>query len=518
MAAVSKGTRKAKEKALSSIEDNTIQTEIRNLINDLVLTSDDFDTQLVVQLMEILRRQPEKQLRWSYDLVWSKLRRKHSQLRWKCVQLLNHFFLNSARIRKWLIADLEEFVCLCICPSYSHPSVNGHSDVIMSDYEQLPPPTAFASLLRNKSIRFLLQWNNKYGIFYKRLSSCWDLLNRDMKGVFDKVMKNLQQLEEYKLDRARIERSNLEKKMHQARSLFTECLPEVSLNLTQAEEAINLLLNPTEATSGKEEPTADSSFDIATHLDAAASSRIVENADNRILIQSLDEALLLLRRENESTLTRVKEILAELSAHPSRDSFLLSSSSSLSELRREVSRTVTDIESVRKRAAEKLDIVRIRSGVESTHLNKSTPSSSKTSARAKKRKNSDNQSEQSHSKLKNIAAQSKETSQSEAVSSAGGISDVTDSDDDVSDLEDVVEKEGIEFMSSADIATAIGEQDLDEQSSRVSFSVPNPNYNPDLTIERKSSKSRRKKSKLSKKIPDKNSRSRLKKKLKLKKL
>ena len=55
MAAVSKGTRKAKEKALSSIEDNTIQTEIRNLINDLVLTSDDFDTQLVVQLMEILR-------------------------------------------------------------------------------------------------------------------------------------------------------------------------------------------------------------------------------------------------------------------------------------------------------------------------------------------------------------------------------------------------------------------------------------------------------------------------------
>ena len=80
--------------------------------------------------------------------------------------------------------------------------------------------------------------------------------------------------------------------------------------------------------------------------------------------------------------------------------------------------------------------------------------------------------------MKNIAAQSKETSQSEAVSSAGGISDVTDSDDDVSDLEDVVEKEGIEFMSSADIATAIGEQDLDEQSSRVSFSVPNPNYNP----------------------------------------
>ena len=48
-----------------------------------------------------------------------------------------------------------------------------------------------------------------------------------------------------------------------------------------------------------------------------------------------------------------------------------------------MSRTVTDIESVRKRAAEKLDIVRIRSGVESTHLNKSTPSSSKTSARAK---------------------------------------------------------------------------------------------------------------------------------------
>ena len=82
----------------------------------------------------------------------------------------------------------------------------------------------------------------------------------------------------------------------------------MSLNLTQAEEAINLLLNPTEATSGKEEPTADSSFDIATHLDAAASSRIVENADNRILIQSLDEALLLLRRENESTLTRVKEV------------------------------------------------------------------------------------------------------------------------------------------------------------------------------------------------------------------
>ena len=58
-----------------------------------------------------------------------------------------------------------------------------------------------------------------------------------------------------------------------------------------------------------------------------------------------------------------------------------------------------------------------------------------------------------------------------------------------SDFEDVAEKEGIEFMSSADIANAVGDEETTEQSqgtSDVTFAVPNPNYNPGICVKTKS--------------------------------
>ena len=55
MSAQKRCDRKAKLEARKSIETDSILSEIKDLINDLILTSDDFDAQLVTRLLSMLR-------------------------------------------------------------------------------------------------------------------------------------------------------------------------------------------------------------------------------------------------------------------------------------------------------------------------------------------------------------------------------------------------------------------------------------------------------------------------------
>ena len=82
------------------------------------------------------------------------------------------------------------------------------------------------------------------------------------------------------------------------------------MNLTQAREAINLIIKAKEeeleAKQRKEEQRVSSSKSVS--ILPEGEDRFMENADNRAVINNLDESLKLLKREKDTTLARVREV------------------------------------------------------------------------------------------------------------------------------------------------------------------------------------------------------------------
>ena len=85
---------------------------------------------------------------------------------------------------------------------------------------------------------------------------------------------------------------------------------DISMNLTQAREAINLIIKAKEeeleAKQRKDELRASSSKSVSFLPEGE--DRFMENADNRAVINNLDESLKLLKREKDTTLARVREV------------------------------------------------------------------------------------------------------------------------------------------------------------------------------------------------------------------
>ena len=82
------------------------------------------------------------------------MKKKHAEIRLSAFQIVDEFFSRSHDFRELVVADLQKLVNLVTDTNPKHP---------------MPPPKAAASLLKQRSLLAIREWNLRFGDGYSKL-------------------------------------------------------------------------------------------------------------------------------------------------------------------------------------------------------------------------------------------------------------------------------------------------------------------------------------------------------------
>ena len=149
-----------------------VKLELKKLVGKLV-TTHEVNPDLVKRLKSICKRD-DGNVRVTFSVLLSFLKRPHSLVRLHCVQIMDTLFSRSHCFRTLLLDNFESFVSLTLGMDPSSP---------------LPPPESQKKKLRQESIRKIKEWFNVYGKGYKKLETSYNVL-KDVVDFEDLCLMN----------------------------------------------------------------------------------------------------------------------------------------------------------------------------------------------------------------------------------------------------------------------------------------------------------------------------------------
>jgi len=149
-----------------------VKLELKKLVGKLV-TTHEVNPDLVKRLKSICKRD-DGNVRVTFSVLLSFLKRPHSLVRLHCVQIMDTLFSRSHCFRTLLLDNFESFVSLTFGMDPSTP---------------LPPPESQKKKLRQESIRKIKEWFNVYGKGYKKLETSYNVL-KDVVDFEDLCLMN----------------------------------------------------------------------------------------------------------------------------------------------------------------------------------------------------------------------------------------------------------------------------------------------------------------------------------------
>ncbi|KAI8646365.1 hypothetical protein BD408DRAFT_359645 [Parasitella parasitica] len=133
---------------------------IGHLVKDLTETGEwVLDPQKLKNLKSVCKRS-DALVQVAFEFIMAQLKKKHAQIRYSCVQLIEQLFERSKYFRDLLTEDFPLFTQLAV----------GIQD------KKLPPPAQIAAKLKNYSIALIKSWFTKYGEKYRQLIIAYDFL------------------------------------------------------------------------------------------------------------------------------------------------------------------------------------------------------------------------------------------------------------------------------------------------------------------------------------------------------
>ncbi|CEP08633.1 hypothetical protein [Parasitella parasitica] len=140
--------------------DVDVRETVRHLVKDLTETGEwVLDAKKLKNLKSICKRS-DALVQVTFEFIIAQLKKKHAQIRYSCVQLIEQLFERSKCFRDLLTEDFPLFTQLAV----------GIQD------KRLPPPAHIAVKLRNYSIALIKSWFTKYGEKYRQLGIAYDFL------------------------------------------------------------------------------------------------------------------------------------------------------------------------------------------------------------------------------------------------------------------------------------------------------------------------------------------------------
>ncbi|KAL7328480.1 hypothetical protein PS15p_206748 [Mucor circinelloides] len=137
-----------------------VRENIGRLIKDLTETGEwVLNAQKLKNLKSICKRS-DAFVQVAFEFAMAQLRKKHAQIRYSCVQLIEQLFDRSKYFRNLLTEDFPLFTQLTV----------GIQD------KKLPPPAQVATKLKDYAIALIKTWFTKYGERYRQLGIAYDFL------------------------------------------------------------------------------------------------------------------------------------------------------------------------------------------------------------------------------------------------------------------------------------------------------------------------------------------------------
>lgn len=211
----------------SDILDDTICQQMSSLVELLVTSGKPVLIPEVMKKFKKLCRTSDDYVRYAQDLLMLQLVQDHSEIRLTALQMVDELFNRSHAFRDKILEDFQTFMELTLDCEHNCP---------------LPPPKQAASKLKEEAVRYIQQWNDKFGEAYKKLSLGHQYLKTCKKVNFDEVLARLEterlQREETqrKLEEARL------MKLEQVKNEMNDLTPDIELCLKEIENCIQLLM------------------------------------------------------------------------------------------------------------------------------------------------------------------------------------------------------------------------------------------------------------------------------------
>ncbi|XP_041055102.1 UV-stimulated scaffold protein A isoform X1 [Carcharodon carcharias] len=201
--------------------------KLSQLVEDLTTSGQQV---LNVEKMKELKKickSSEDYIKQVYHLIMTQLNQEHAEIRLSAFQIANELFVRSHQFRTLLVSNFQEFLEL----------------TVESDYEQpLPPPKEIAQKLKEMAIKSVVEWHEKYGEAYKKLSLGYHFLKQVKKVDFQDLGARTQA--ERKREEERLKRlENINKvKVNRVEQEMEEMSEEIQNSLIELETCFRLLL------------------------------------------------------------------------------------------------------------------------------------------------------------------------------------------------------------------------------------------------------------------------------------
>ncbi|KFM71985.1 hypothetical protein X975_19506, partial [Stegodyphus mimosarum] len=216
-----------------SLEDK--ESEILKIIETLTTTGQrTLDDDGMKKLKKICKLSNDY-VSYAYYALMTQLRKKHSEIRYSALLIMNELFCRSSAFRKLLEVDLEEFLQLV---AETDPEI------------PLPLPKSAAKALKLKGLEFMQKWCSEFGEKYTRLQLALTYLKKCKKVDFNNMeAQNAAQREHQRQEQERLERLQNEK-VNVVKAEMKDLTDEISNLVIQIENCFRLLIpHPAEFSS-----------------------------------------------------------------------------------------------------------------------------------------------------------------------------------------------------------------------------------------------------------------------------
>ncbi|XP_031572194.1 UV-stimulated scaffold protein A-like [Actinia tenebrosa] len=207
--------------------DVAVLEELGELIEDLTTTGKPSLDEKQIKRVKNICKTSNSYVNHAYHILITQLKKKHSEIRFSCFQIIQELFSRSHVFRELILGEFQVFMELVIGVDSNIP---------------LPPPLKTAKTLKEKGVEAVESWHQKYGSHYKKLDLGYQYLKRIKHIEFDAIrtrsLAERRQAEEREKRRQKI----LQKKIDKAENEIAEQTGHIELCLTEINNCFKLLL------------------------------------------------------------------------------------------------------------------------------------------------------------------------------------------------------------------------------------------------------------------------------------
>ncbi|KAI8811865.1 hypothetical protein BJ742DRAFT_104881 [Cladochytrium replicatum] len=145
-----KGASVRARESIPKVEHLDLEELVERIVTRGLLKLDEANLKCI---KEACKKNPVDNVLATHDFVWSHLQKRHAQIRYSCVQLIDELFSRSHLFREKCLEKFPEFL-QCTLGIQDHP---------------LPPPRAWAEKLLQLTLGIIKEWHTKFGEAYQQL-------------------------------------------------------------------------------------------------------------------------------------------------------------------------------------------------------------------------------------------------------------------------------------------------------------------------------------------------------------